>query len=160
MSTATSTYEQVSTTLDSLWDRDAFSKVLAEQKAIADPKVIATFGNEEGTLCFAMECELAVANSIGAALTMIPAGGAEDATAEGEVPSNIADNLGEVFNICSSSFAKLEHGRIVFKQTWLPGQELDDDTKSFLDSAKTFVQFNYEIDGYQAGVVSISQLGE
>ena len=160
MSTATSTFERVVATLDSLWDRDAFSKQLEGETPLADPKVVATFGNEEGQLCYAMECELPVANSIGAALTMIPAGGAEDATAEGTVPGNIADNLGEVFNICSSSFAKLEHGRIVFKKAWLPGEEFDEATTQLLADAKVFVQLNYEIDGYQKGIISLSQVGE
>jgi hypothetical protein len=59
-------------------------------------------------------CELALANSMGAAMSMIPAGVANDATKAGIVAENIQGNLGEVLNICVNLFTENAPDRLTF----------------------------------------------
>ncbi len=149
--------EQISMILDALWDRDCSCEE-TQTTTIDGPKVISTYSDIEGNLRFAIQCELALANSLGAALTMIPAGGAEDATSEGVVPDNIADNVREILNICSTVFADFHEQRIVLDQMITPGQQLDEELANRIGDAKPLCQMKYQINGYQSGEMQLLQI--
>ena len=94
--------EQLTSILDGLFGCETIANQIDDPQPIADPHVVATYNDLEGQFRFAISCDLPLANSLGAALTMIPPGGVEDAVAEGQVPANIAENLREVLSICSA----------------------------------------------------------
>ena len=122
MTTTQVTTEQFTSVLDGLYGCETTSSQVETPVAIDESQVVATYNDSEGQFRFAITCDLKLANSIGAALTMIPPGAAEDASAAGEVPQNIGDNLYEVLNICSAVFAECENNRIVVDQVILPNQ--------------------------------------
>ena len=159
MSTAQIHVEKILNLLGSLYDNEAFAKEIEDPTAIDGVNVVATYKEAEGdTSLFAISCELSLANSLGAALVKIPPGSAQSSTNDGEVPENIADNLHEVLNICSSVFADLENQRIVLEKMYLPGQERAEGLDDKLNSASNLLQVNYELDRYQPGKLSLLQL--
>ena len=97
-------------------------------------------------------CELKIANFLGAALSLIPVGWAEDNTAENTVPDNIEENLREVMNICNSLF--LTEKRLVFRDMIKPGDEISDEINAILDSDCN-VTYEVEVPKYGTGNVAV-----
>ncbi len=155
MTTIQITTEQLTSVLDGLFGCEKTTSQMEPAVAIDGPKVFATYKDNEGQLRFAITCDLKLANSLGAALTMIPPGAAEDASATGEVPKNIGDNLYEVLNICSSVFAECEHHRIAVDQVILPGQSCTNELTEKIESAECILQIEYELQRYQSGKMSL-----
>ena len=81
---------------------------------LAKPHVVASYVNDANEVQRILVCELGLANSMGAAMSMIPAGVANDATKAGIVAENIESNLGEVLNICVNLFTENSTGRLTF----------------------------------------------
>ena len=150
--------EQLTSILDGLFGCETIANQIDDPQPIADPHVVATYNDLEGQFRFAISCDLPLANSLGAALTMIPPGGVEDAVAEGQVPANIAENLREVLSICSAVFAENEHCRIVLDEIKLPGQEMETDYLEKLESSECLLQINYELPRYPQGKISLLQI--
>jgi len=157
MTTTQITPLQLTEILNSLYGADATVHENDSQSPIPDPRVVATYRTAEGQLRFAIVVDVALANSLGAALTMIPPGGAEDATAAGEVPDNIAENLHEVMNICSALFADVEHDRIVLDRLFRPGQ-IPNDLHEALESGETLLQIDYAVPRYPSGQMSLLKI--
>ncbi len=76
------------------------------------PWVIATYVDDNSTLRRIIACDLALANSLGAAFSMIPAGLAADSTKAGTMPENIRGNLHEVLNVCVNLFTANSKDRL------------------------------------------------
>lgn len=74
--------------------------------------VVACYRDNNGTTKRLLTCDLAFANSAGAALSMIPPAAANDATKAGHVPDNILANLSEVLNIAINLFTDSFGGRL------------------------------------------------
>ena len=158
MTTTRYATEQLTAFLDGLFGVDSISKPVDPPSPIDSPRVLATYNDMDGGFRFAITCELKLANSLGAALTMIPPGGAEDATAAGEVPDNIGENVYEVLNICSAVFADHEGQRIILDKVILPGQTPDEEIVGKIDEASTLLQVEYSLPRYQAGNISLLQI--
>lgn len=155
MTTIQITPANLSSVLDGLFGCEKSTTQIEPPAAILAPRVVATYNDVEGEFKFAIVCDLPLANSMGAALTMIPPGGVEDATAAGEVPNNVGDNLYEVFNICSAVFADVYHHRILLDKFLKPGDELDDELIQRIETGECLLQVNYALDRYRAGVISL-----
>ena len=152
------TSEQLTSVLNGLYDYEATANQAAQPQPIDDPRVVATYKDAEGRIRYLIVCDLPLANSLGAGLTMIPPGGAEDATAEGLVPPNIGDNLHEVLNVCSVVFAEAEHQRVVLDQIFPPSNEMPAELAEKTASAETMLQVQYELDRYQPGRMSLLKI--
>ena len=90
-----------------------FDIVVCEADGL-DPSLIracAEYVDEDGEVGGLITCSLNAAAVLGAALTRIPPGAAEDAASEGVLTANLAENAGEVFNIAVNS------GPAVFRPT-------------------------------------------
>ncbi len=150
MNTAELSAASVSPLLAGLFTNKIAVEESKSSEPIGAPRVVATYVDNEGHPRFGIVCDLALANSLGAALTLIPVGGAEDATAAGTVPENIADNLHEVFNICAAIFADTGNERIVLDRVHLPGESTDADY-----SFESLVEVDLDIDRYTTGRLSL-----
>ena len=152
------TIDQLQGLIGCLYDVETSADAVTPAQPIEDKRVVATYNDMDGQLRFAVTCELSLANSLGAALTRIPPGGAEDATSDGEVPANIAENLHEVLNICSTAFADAINNRIVLDKMFLPGDELADGLGEKIASSNCILQANYDVERYQTGKISLLEL--
>ncbi|MDA8196393.1 MAG: hypothetical protein M0019_04145 [Actinomycetota bacterium] len=128
-------------------------------KRIASPQVasfkgsvsIYTFDDEAvGAVIF---CELGLTNSLGAAMVMIPAGAAEDATDEGEIPNNLLENFKEVANVLTAVMNdKRTHAkRVKLSKVLVAPDALDDETLSLLKSPARVGAFDVFIPGGYPG---------
>lgn len=144
--------------LDVLYECEALAKQLDEPAPIEGSRVLASYKNMEGDLEFAIECDMSLAASLGAALTRIPAGAARDAAASCEIPENIGDNLYEVLNICSTLFADYDGERILLDKVYLPSQELSETFAEKLESTECLMQMNYQLERYDEGKMSFLKL--
>lgn len=112
---------------------------------------IYTFDDDEvGAAVF---CELGLTNSLGASMMMIPAGAAEDATDEGEIPKNLLENFHEVANVITSllndrrSHAK----RVKLDRVVVLPEELDGETSSLIASPGRIASYDVFIPGGYPG---------
>ena len=158
MSTTQVSLSNLTTTLGCLFEIETKVSEVSPPVEIGRPRVVATFNDDLGNCRFAVVCELSLANSLGASLTMIPPGGADDATKAGEVPANIAENLHEVMNICSSIFANQRRERITLDQVVLPGSPQAEELAVKIESGECLLQVDYSLGRYQSGKMSLLQL--
>ncbi|WP_435768364.1 hypothetical protein [Nocardioides sp. SYSU DS0651] len=68
------------------------------------PASIAVYVDDQLRICALMVCDLAFSAHAGAAIGLVPVGGAEAAIEEGKLGDTIAENLYEVLNIAASTF--------------------------------------------------------
>jgi len=81
---------------------------------LTKPHVVASYVNDAHEVQRILVCELGLANAMGAAMSMIPSGVANDATKAGIVADNIQGNLSEVLNICVNLFTENGTDRLTF----------------------------------------------
>jgi len=81
---------------------------------LTKPHVVASYVNDANEVQRILVYELGLANSMGAAMSMIPSGVANDATKAGIVADNIQGNLSEVLNICVNLFTENGTDRLTF----------------------------------------------
>lgn len=81
---------------------------------VSKPHVVASYVDDANAVQRVLICDLALANAMGAAISMIPAGVANDATKAGVVAENIEGNLSEVLNICVNLFTENAPDRLTF----------------------------------------------
>jgi hypothetical protein len=81
---------------------------------LTKPHVVASYVDDASAVQRVLICELGLANSMGAAISMIPSGVANEATKAGVVGENIEGNLSEVLNICVNLFTENAPDRLTF----------------------------------------------
>lgn len=118
--------------------------------------IVAEYHDNTGATKRLLTCDLAFANSAGAALSMIPPGAASDAIKAGQVPDNILANLHEVMNIAVNLFADGFDGRLELASVSRIGQ-LSPEAKAAL-SSKEHSTIDVAIPRYTAGRVGMIAL--
>jgi hypothetical protein len=85
--------------LSGLLARDV--KLTPDGSPPGDPCAVALFRTDEPVLEVAALCEVSLAASMGAALSVIPAGAARESAAQGDLDPPLDENFGEVMNVLS-----------------------------------------------------------
>ncbi len=75
--------------------------VASPPKIDAKPAYIATYVNEDGSVVGLCRCDLAAAASLGAALSMLPAGRVDDCIRSSSLDEMLYENFWEVCNVVS-----------------------------------------------------------
>ena len=112
---------------------------------LSKPHVVASYVDDTSAVQRVLVCDLALANSMGAAMSLIPAGVANDATKAGIVAENIQSNLSEVLNICVNLFTENATNRLTFSS--LKVCSLEDPAPTLKQSVK----YALDIPRYAAG---------
>lgn len=119
--------------------------------------VVAIYVDDALGLAAIVGVEFPLAVFTGAALSLVPPGGARDYVDEGKMSPMLAENVTEVCNILGSNVLNREglpHIRLY--QTYLPGQPLPGDASSHLLALGRRLDLNVEVSGYGSGKLSIS----
>jgi hypothetical protein len=116
------------------------------------PYVLASYVDESDRIRRVLTCDLGLANSMGAAISMIPAGLAADSTKAGAVPDNIKLNLHEVLNICVNLFTEVSRERLTLKdmKVCAAGEAAPAVSQS--------IKFNVQIPKYSGGIMLTGSL--
>ena len=120
---------------------------------LAKPYVLASYVNDAAEVRRVLACDLSLANSIGAAFSMIPANVAADSTKAGKVPENIHVNLYEVLNVCVNLFT--DHGQERLTLSEMKVCKGGDVTPAISQSAK----FNVQVPRYAGGICLAGKVG-
>ena len=143
--------ESVSELLTSLMGDEVLVKQCSQSLNSDAAHVIATYVDADGVADKVIACDMAFANRIGAALTRIPPGSANDSIKSETVPDNIFENLQEVLNICTNIFPQATVHHVTLGEVTKP------EDKSALPDPETTESIVFEIDvpRYGTGVVAI-----
>jgi hypothetical protein len=123
--------------------------------ALATPNahVVSEYLNDLGGVDAATACDLRLACSAAAALTMIPAGVAQEAIRAGTLEGSLAENYRELANVGASLFNKAGRPHINLRRMTLPKAALSSDLVQALPSFKRLV-LDVEIAGYPGGKIA------
>ncbi len=140
--------------LSSLYGADIQIAMTETRVAMDDICVLATYCSDDGKVARTISCDYAYANRAGAALTMFPAGGADDAIKAKEIPENYLDNLKEVLNISVNLFPETPDSRLVLGEIFASKDEIEEkQTEAVSDS---MVSFEVNFPRYGNGIISLS----
>ena len=132
-------------------------RVRADEPAAADGNGIgyyAVYINDEGMPVTACCCDIPFAAYSGAALSMIPPGGAEDAAKTGDLSEMMRGNLNEVMNICSRLFITEDTPHLKLDALYDSAEGLPEAVRSMVDAATGRSDFMVSIPGYGEGRIS------
>ena len=121
----------------------------------ADSKsVVAVFVSADGSPATACFCDFPFAAYCGAALSMIPKGGAEDAAKSGELSEMMRGNLNEIMNICSRLFISNDTPHVKLETLYDKAGELPENARAMVDATTGRSDFKVSIPGYGEGHIS------
>ncbi len=115
---------------------------------------IARYDDDEGVLRALASCDLLVANSLGAALALVPKGRVMDAVKGKTVPADFADNLHEVFNVGANFFNAPDRPHVRLSVTHTP-PDLPAELLQSLRSSPTRLDLKVDVPGYGSGTLTV-----
>ncbi len=124
------------------------------------PQVVGVYAADDGSIVSLCVVDLTLANYIGAALSMIPPGAAQDNAKAGNLPDNAFSNLQEILNVCVNLTKVSDATRVSFRNAIRPGEQIPDDVNAVLSSSENRVDVEVEIDRYGAGLMALCALSE
>ncbi len=123
-----------------------------------DPKSASLYGlyvNEENKPVAACVVDKEFAAYAGAALSMIPKGGAEDAAESGEIPQSMQENVYEVMNICSRLLMGDDTPHLRLAEMFPDYAQLPEDARQLLEQPVEKRAFEVEVPNYGKGRMAL-----
>ncbi len=123
-------------------------------------KVIAVYATDDGSAVSLCVCNVALANYIGAGLSMLPPPAAQENAKKGTVPDNVFANLNEVFNICVNLTHCDDASRLSLRDVFAPTDQIPEDVEAILSSPAVRLDVEVDVDRYGLGLMSLCALAE
>lgn len=120
--------------------------------------VVAEYSEPTGELRYLVAIDYALANGLGAALTVIPPAVAKESADKHIIPDNIRENLQEVLNVCTSLFSVGMSGHHIAISGLYEKDATPDNIKEALKTAEDSESFNLDIPRYQAGTMTVYRM--
>ena len=132
-------------------------KVAADEDALAleDSKLYGLYVDGEGTPVGVCLCDTHFAAYAGAALSMLPPGGAEDAADTGDISATMKENVYEVMNICSRLLMSDDTPHLKLENMYNDVAELSEEAVEMIKSAEAGSHFDIDIPNYGKGKLSL-----
>jgi len=115
------------------------------------PYRVATFVDDENNVVAAVACDIEFVVYSGAALSMIPSGGADDMISDKEATSSVLDNFHEVMNIYSKLFMTETSAHLRLGKILEAADAADSVSVQALNATATTVGFDVSIPEYGSG---------
>ena len=112
---------------------------------------VARYVGDDGALLALGACDLMAANSLGAALAMIPKGRVLDAVKAKQIPVDFAENLYEVFNVGANLFNGPDRPHVKLAEI-LTMPAVPAELVSSVASAPSRLDLQIDVPGYGPGV--------
>ena len=123
--------------------------------AIEDSKLYGLYVNSEGDPVGVCLCDTKFAAYAGAALSMLPPGGAEDAADSGDISATMKENVYEVMNICSRLLMSDDTPHLKLENMYNDVAELSDEAIEMIKTAESSSHFGVDIPNYGKGRLSL-----
>lgn len=153
----------------SLAIRNLLEDLLGREVAVlpADPveskdlptTAVAIYVGDDRQLVGVLGLDLSLAAYAGAALGLLPAGGAEDAVKEKSLPPALAENVRELCNILTTLLNREGAPHVKLHQVLLPGEAVPNDASAHLLALGRRLDLRVDIARYGAGRLSLSLAG-
>lgn len=117
-------------------------------------KVFGVYRNDDGALVAVCQADLDFAVWAAGALTMIPAGGCEDAIAENELTGSLHENAREVMNLLSTIISTHNGKRSFLDEFLATSDSVPEDVNTLLASSGESISLNIEFQRYGSGVIT------
>ncbi|GAA1576601.1 hypothetical protein GCM10009827_118010 [Dactylosporangium maewongense] len=133
----------------------------AEPLRAADvPKtLVALYTDERSQLLAVIGMDFGLTAYTGAAIGLIPPGGAEACIEDNEISKMIGENAIEVCNILAGLLNREGVPRLKLYQTFLPGEKAPTDAVNWLLALGRRLDLIVDVSGYGAGKISIALAG-
>jgi hypothetical protein len=118
--------------------------------------VLAAYVDDGNTLRAVAGWDLSAAAFVGAAVGLLPRGGAEDAVEERYVPENLQENLGEVSNVLASVFQIPGNPHLRLQTTYCPAASAPDQETQLLYALGQRIDLQLDVPGYGRGRLAVS----
>lgn len=144
--------------------KDLFEGLLGRDVAIGDaipivfdhPRpVVATYVDDNYTLTAIAVMDLPLAAYAGAAIALVPQGGAEAAVEDSRLPPNLFDNAAEILNVLASPIGDHSKVHVRLSSTFAPGEAIPPQVESVAVSLGARQDVTLEISGYGKGRLAI-----
>lgn len=119
---------------------------------------LARYVDDDGVLRAVAACDLLVANSLGAALALLPVARVHEAVAAGEVPADVAENLHEVFNVGANLLNAPDRPHLKLADVSV-GADVDAELVRALTWAAERVDLDIEVPGFGSGPFAVVHAG-
>jgi hypothetical protein len=120
--------------------------------------LVSTYVDDHLTMRAVVGMDLPLAAYAGAALGLVPSGGAQACIEDQELSANVAENVIEVCNILSSLLNQQGQPRLRMHRAHLPGHDIPTDAAAQLQAVGRRLDLLVEVQGYGNGRMSIVYL--
>ncbi|GAA3448042.1 hypothetical protein [Planomonospora venezuelensis] len=121
--------------------------------------VVALYVDSSRKLTAVAGMDLKLASYAGAAIGLIPQGGAEASIEDGELTPMLADNVREVCNIITGLLNQLDLPHLKLYESYMPGESAPTDATARLLALGARLDLMVEIGGYGKGKFWLSLAG-
>jgi len=130
----------------------------ADPPVVADLKgtVTAVYVDGSAKMVGAMGLDLALAAYAGAALGLMPVGGAQDCVEDGVLSPMLAENVGELFNVLTSLLNREGGPHVKLYKVYQPPEPLPNDVQAQLLALGNRTDLLVEVARYGKGRLSLS----
>jgi hypothetical protein len=144
--------------------KDLFEGLLGRDVGISDgipivfqhPRpVLATYINDSHKLAALAVMDLPMAAHAGAAIALIPKGGAEAAVEDGRLPPNLFDNAAEILNVLAAPIGDGLGAHVRLESTYAPAETIPPEFAAIAVALGSREDVTLEIAGYGTGRLAI-----
>lgn len=118
--------------------------------------VVAIYVDNTTKMTAVLGLELPLAAYAGAALGLMPPGGAEDCVEEGKLSATLAENVGELCNILTSLLNQEGSPHVKLYKVYVPPEPLPNDAQALLLALGNRTDLQVEVARYGKGKLSLS----
>lgn len=150
--------EAVGKVIGQLVGIQAATRKLAAPPPLDSFRTVSTFLSRENARVLVALTDIAFGASCGAALSMIPAGVANDAVKAQTLDESMLENLREVANVITVAFNNEKGAHIRLQETVQCKPPLPPPLKTALSKARELLHLEVTVKGYPAGNISFALL--
>jgi hypothetical protein len=149
--------------------RDLFEDLLGRPVTVspADPvlahdvkkMLVSLYADDTLKLAAVVGMDLPLTVYTGAAIGLLPPGGAQDCVADGVITPMVAENVREVCNIMAGLLNREGAGHLKLYQVFLPGEPPPGDANGILLAIGRRIDLSVDVGGYGIGKLAITLSG-
>jgi hypothetical protein len=129
--------------------RDPYTPVLTDRHSVA------VYVDDQNQMAAVAVLDLPLSVWAGAAIGLVPAGGAQDQVDEGELSKPVRENLYEVLNIFSALFNKPGATHLRIYSMHAPGEAVPSDVALLVKSLGNRLDLDVTVAGYGSGKLGV-----